>query len=324
MALRRSLQVGRVAALLVVLLLARPVLSRLLQMSQTANTEGLRWLALALVAIPLVFMGVVVVARRTRHPSWLLVVEGVLAALLGLVLPLWGLTDVSGAFAWLPDAVDRAAAAFRHPIGVAVPGLGQAANWLVVVLALAWLVSVVATAVHQRRHPPLWYASSTSAPPSGSVGVRTLTQAGRILALVVLLLVAGWVLTPWSQALTTVEFATLWWTWLALAAIALAFLVGAAAGRGSRHRPWLLAGEALVAAVIAVVLVGPGVIGSFLGPVPAREVVARMLRLPAEVGVTTGMWFYLETLAIAWLVVVADTALRQRRASASQHGEVAS
>lgn len=153
MRLRTGLQVARVPVLLALLLVARPAQDRLLRASNTIDMDATEWPWLVLVAIPLVFMALALAARRTHHPPWLLTGEGVIAALLGLMLPLWGVWIVSGRFAWPPDALGPLAAAFSNPMSVGgfAFGLGQAAHWFVVLLALAWLVVVIDTAVRQVR-----------------------------------------------------------------------------------------------------------------------------------------------------------------------------
>lgn len=72
-------------------------------------------------------MAMVLAGRRTRHPTWLLVVEGVVAALLGLLLPLWDLWELTGRLAWPPAALEPLAEAFSHP-ATGPLGFGQAAN----------------------------------------------------------------------------------------------------------------------------------------------------------------------------------------------------
>lgn len=325
MTLHSALQVARVPVLVVLLLLVRPVQARLFPAINTLDAEAARWPTLTLVATPIVFMVVVVVARRTRHPPWLLAVEGVIAALLGLILPLWGGWALSGRFSWPPEALAGIAEAFSHAMAVGgALGLGQAANWLVVVLGLAWLVLAADTAVRQARQPHTHGDRAKPMAARRGVAVRSTLPTGRILALLGLLLLSGPAGARWIEAFTTIEYPALRWTWLALAGIALAFLVIAVLGRGPRYSLWLVAGEAVLAGVIAAVWLLPALAGPFLGR-EGLEVVARLSELATQAGVelnvTETTWFYTPVLAIAWFVVAAETLVRHLRESAPRRDE---
>lgn len=316
MTLRSGLQAARIPGLLVLLLLAGFAQARLRPALNTVDMEAARWPALMLAGLTVAFMAMVLAGRRTRHPAWLLVVEGVVAALLGLLLPLWDLWSLTGPLAWPPEALEPLAKALRHPAAGPL-GFGQATNWLVIVLALAWLVLVAETAFRQARHPGAAHPRPHVSAPRG-IAVSATLQAGRILVLLALLLVAGPMTTRWTEAMRLIEYPALWWAWLALAAIALVFLLVAVLGRGRRTPAWLLAGEGLVAAVIAVTLLLPGFVGG-VGPGQPVEPVVRLLNLALDLGLTEGRWFYLRALAIAWLVVVAEAATRHLLESVPRH-----
>lgn len=100
-----------------------------------------------LVAIAVAFLVIAVVARQGRQPRWLLAVEGAIAGLIGVVVPVWGVwLGVGPEAAPLPGVVQPLATALSAPPfapGVEGTGMGLATNWFVLVLALAWLVIVV-------------------------------------------------------------------------------------------------------------------------------------------------------------------------------------
>lgn len=176
-------------------------------------------------------------------------------------------------------------------------------------LAFAWLVLVAATAFRQARHPGAAQPRPHESARRGVAEAATL-QAGRIVVLLALLLIAGPVTTRWTEAMTVNDYPALWWIWLALAAIALVFLIVAVLGRGRRTPAWLLAGEGLIAAVVTVTLLLPGFVGGPVGPGQPVEPVVRLLNLALDLELAEGRWFYLRALAIAWLVVVAEAATR--------------
>lgn len=307
MVVRSGLQVARVPALLVLLMLAGPAQARLRPALNALDIEAVRWPALALVALTAAFMVVVLVGRRIRHPAWLLVVEAILAGLLGLLLPLWDLWPLTGRLAWPPAVLEPLAEAFSHP---AVLTFGQAANWLTIVLALAWLVLVAATAFRQARYPGAAQPRPHLLSPR-AVAVGATLQAGRILVLLALLLIAGPLTARWIKAMNLLDYPALSWIWLALAAIALVFLIVAVLGRGRRTPGWLLVGEGLAAVVVAVALLLPGFVDVLVRPGQPVEPVVRWVNFAFDLGLAEGRWFFLRALAIAWLIVVVEAAARQ-------------
>lgn len=106
-----------------------------------------------LVAIAVAFLVVAMVARGGRQPRWLLAVEGAIAALIGAVVPVWGmLLGVGPDAVPLPGAVQPLATALSaspFASGMEGTGMGLATNWFVLVLALAWLVIVVHAVVRR-------------------------------------------------------------------------------------------------------------------------------------------------------------------------------
>lgn len=144
----------------------------------------------------------------------------------------------------------------------------------------------------------------------------TTLQAGRILVLVGLLLAVESLWPRWSTAVRLLEYPALRWTWLALAALALAFLTVALLARGRRQPPWLLAAEGLVAAITAVVFLVPGA----LGRSGLVEGVAPLAEFVNDMALIQGTTWYLRVLVLIWLVIVADAAVRQVRGSAPHRG----
>lgn len=158
----------------------------------------------------------------------------------------------------------------------------------------------------------------------GSGAVRSTLLPGRLLALIALLLLSGPASARWTDAFMTIEYPALRSTWLALASIALAFLLIAVVGRGHRSSSWPVAGEAILAAAIAAVWLLPALTGPFLGR-HNLEALARLSELATHAGVqgnvTEPTWFYTPVLATAWFVVAAATVVRHLRESVPRPDE---
>lgn len=118
--------------------------------SARARTLQRAWTVL--VAIAVAFL-VVAMAREGRQPRWLLAVEGAIAALIGAVVPVWGmLLGLHPDAVPLPGVVQPLATALSaspFESGMEETGMSLATNWFVLVLALAWLVIVVHAVVRR-------------------------------------------------------------------------------------------------------------------------------------------------------------------------------
>lgn len=152
------LRILRVPLLLALLLLSSPVFERHLSALQRVEMDRLQSTWTALVTIAVVFLIAAVIGRQQRQPLWLLVVEALLAGLIGLIgliVPAWGmwLGGMGPDGLALPGALQLLVEAFGDPRFVAGPlqGMGVALNWFVLVLALAWLVVVAESAIRQIR-----------------------------------------------------------------------------------------------------------------------------------------------------------------------------
>lgn len=149
--------------------------------------------------------------------------------------------------------------------------------------------------------------------------MRTTLQIIRFLVLIGLLLAAKPVGSRWTEAFTTIEYPALRWTWLGLAALAVAFLAVAVVARGRGQPRWLLAGEGVVAVVIAAVLVVPGLLGTFVGPGSGLlEPMGRVNEFAQDTVLTPGTVGYGRVLALAWVVIVVEAVVRHIRGSAPQ------
>lgn len=127
--------IGGVARLIVLVLLlaATGWPQRGLMSGLTRLDMGTYWPAwLQVVGIGLVFVAVMLVWRRRRQPWWLLAAESLVAAVLAFVPPPW----------WV----------LRFGIGGIVTGAAMAG--FMQPLAMAWLGTVLAFAVWQRRPAP--------------------------------------------------------------------------------------------------------------------------------------------------------------------------
>lgn len=71
-------------------LLDEPLLDRFLPAVQRLEMEPLRRNWMALVALAVVFLVAALVARQRRQPPWLLGVEAVIAGVIGVIMPVWG------------------------------------------------------------------------------------------------------------------------------------------------------------------------------------------------------------------------------------------
>ena len=134
-------------------------------------------------------------------------------------------------------------------------------------------------------------------------------QIGRIPLLLALSLAAGPPKLALVRAVARGDLGANWRPWLLLVTLAAIFMVAALAGRGSRHPPALLAIEALLAATIGVTPPTAWILWLGIGPITHA------------VGATSGNLF-MPALAIAWLVIVAATGLRQRRESTTHRPAV--
>lgn len=336
MTLRGSLQVARIPVLLGLLLPATPVGSRFTRAARSSAWEAAWWPWLVLLAVAIAFVAVAVTSRGRRHPTWLLAVESVIAGFIGLVMPLWSLWVPSGPFGWPPRVLRPLAERLISPTALEpgmVPG-GQAMHWFVLVLALAWLVIVAHTAIRQRRATPSGLHAAYTAPASAEDGAeqrpahaprevpspergRRSLQLARLLGLLALLVLAHPVLARWNEAVRVLQVETLRWTWAALAVVAIAFVAAALTGRARRHPAWLLAVESIIAVLVALVVFLPGALGGFIyaftgfeemiGPLLERAI---MLNPPWR-------WFG-QVLTVAWLVIVAEAAIRQTRGAPRQ------
>lgn len=148
-----ALRVARVPLLVGLLLVSQPLFSRYQRALQIVDFDRLAWFWTGLAAIVIGFLAVALAARRGRQPSWLLGVEAVVAALIGVVIPAWGIwigPDLIG----LPGPIQPLSAALSTPIvapRMQQSGMGVAMNWYVLVLALAWLAVVSESVVVQIR-----------------------------------------------------------------------------------------------------------------------------------------------------------------------------
>lgn len=299
------LQTARVVVLLALLVPVRPAGFRFAHAINSADWPAAVWPWLALVAIPLAFVAVASAGRRRRHSPWLLAGEGLLAALIGLLLPLWSLWSPFGQFTF-PVVLHPLAAALRHPFAFD-PGIVRGLYWLILVLAFTWLVLVAATALRQRRR-----GDAQAADGDGLRALRVSLQLARIPALVALLVVGTSLWARWAEALQVLDLAALRWSWVALAAAGLGFLTVALAGRAHRHPPWLLAGEGLVAAAVALLLLVPGGLGAYVfGGGQPGGMLESLAQLVEALGLTQGRSWFAPVLALAWVVIVADAAGRQ-------------
>lgn len=146
-----TLRIVRVPVLVALLLLDKPLFDRFLPAVQRLKMEPLRWNWTALVALAVVFLVVALVARQRRQPPWLLGVEAVIAGVIGVIMPAWGVwvamrpdgVGLPGVLQPLADALGR------NPVQSG--GFGLAMNWFVLVLTLAWMVIVVESALRQVR-----------------------------------------------------------------------------------------------------------------------------------------------------------------------------
>lgn len=318
---RAGWQVARIAALVGLLLLADPVLSQRVEVLSGGPGGGGAWAAVALVGLPVVFVGLAVAGRGGRRPGWGLALEALIAALLGVILPgcavILAAVEVAG---WPPAVVRPLVDALSLPAAVdSLAGLAQAANWYVLVLALAWLVIVVESAGRQRRWDRDGSGGQPAREPGGAAeGWRRGLRVGRPLALVALLWLADPVRARWEEAFALVEAASMWWTWLLMSAVAVAVVAVAVVGRRRRHPRWLLAGEGVLAAVIGLVLAAP----VLPAPMPGRDIAVvdeAMAALLETFG--TGTTPYVGVLALVWLVVVVATAVSQTARSHSARAD---
>lgn len=305
---------ARVPVLLALLFLAGPVLHWRAQAMTRATIQDAEQATLLITILAAGFVGVAVAGRGRRHPAWLLTAEGVIAALIGIILPLWALMPFERpTFAWPPDILQPLASALSSPpfVGSAA-GLGQAANWFVLVLALTWLVVVVELAVRQHRRIR-WPQESQRWWQKMIAKRRTGLQLARVLVLLGLLLAAGPVMARWREAFQVADFASMWWTWVLVVGVVLAFLTVAVGARWGRHPLWLLAGEGVIAALISVLAPGWVMLRS---PQPAAA--GTPLDEWAQNLVdtfTAGPTPFTTVLTLAWLLIVAESAVRQTRRS---------
>lgn len=191
-------------------------------------------------------------------------------------------------------------------------------HWFVLALGFAWLAVTTATALRQRRG-----ADGEGGQGFGLGALRHTLQLTRIPALVVLLVVATSLWTRWAQALQVLDLPALRWHWVALAASGLAFLAVALAGRLRRHSPWLLAGEGLVAVTVAALVLVPGGLGASAFGAEPGGTVDSLAPLVEALDLTQGRSWFAPVLALAWVVVVAETAVHQLRGAVTRHGQAA-
>lgn len=298
--------------LLALLFLAGPVLDWRAQAMRRLASQDVEQATLLLTVLAAGFVAVAVAGRERRHPPWLLTTEGVITALIGLVLPLWALMPFGRTtFAWPPDLLQPLAGALSRPqfVGSAA-GLGQAANWYVLVLALAWFVVVVELAVRQRR-PIRWPEDSRPSWQKTVAKRRTGLQLARVLVLVGLLLAAGPVMARWREAFQVTDLGSLWWTWLLVVAVVLVFLGVAVVGRRGRQPVWLLVGEGLIAALLSMLAPGwmmPRTPQPATAGTPIDEWAQNLLDT-----FTTGPTLFTTVLTLTWLLIVAESAVPQAR-----------
>lgn len=126
-----------------------------------------------------------------------------------------------------------------------------------------------------------------------------------------LLLAAGPVMARWREAFQVTDLGSLWWTWLLVVAVVLVFLGMAVVGRRGRQPVWLLAGEGIIAALFSVLAPGwmmlrtpqPATAGT-----PIDEWAQNLLDT-----FTTGPTPFTTVLTLTWLLIVAESAVRQAR-----------
>lgn len=136
----------------------------------------------------------------------------------------------------------------------------------------------------------------------------------RVLVLLALLLPVRPMGFRLARAINAADWQAAVWPWLALVAIPVVFVAVASAGRGRRHPPWLLAGEGLLAAAVAVLLVVPGGLGAYVfGGGQPSGTLDSLAGLVEALGLTQGRSWFAPVLALAWVVVVVDAAGRQLR-----------
>lgn len=129
--------------------------------------------------------------------------------------------------------------------------------------------------------------------------MATLLHVVRVPVLIGLLLATKPAQERLFRAATRLELGAVWLPWAWIATLGVVFCVLALVGRGERQPRAVLAGEGIVAAVLAL----PSVLwGQWLG----------FGWLPNALGLATGSTF-VSGLAVAWLVIVVLTGMRVLR-----------
>lgn len=305
----------RVPALLALVWLAGDPRRQALYEIHTSEVTGPWPAALELVAVGVAFMIVALWGRTAVQSWWLLAIEGAIALLLVLHVSTFGVVlRLSPWTQWVPEAVEPVAGNFG--VFVVVPGL-----------ALAWLSLVVWSVIRRLRasHPLSGERAKAATAPSAlpaSPGRSHVGQPSHVAwqALrIPLLLGVLWLSTPVRDEFVvpltrllgggtrTVDPATLWLPGLALAAIMAAFMASLLAGRTRRQSLWLLAVEAMLAAVVPLMAVLTPVVLSSEAP-PAWFLGLQRTIAPLAVGS-----IFLFGATIAWLAVIGWSAAQQLR-----------
>lgn len=141
------LQVARIPVLIGLLLSTGPLLTSGARAAVRVETEGVLQVWWWLVAVAAVFVAVALVGRRRGHPTGILVLEGLVAAVLGTVPPVQWLV-------WF--GINPFTEAAGGTSGLMAP---------MQPLSIAWLGIVVWTARSQARRPH----RTEPAPAAGSV-----------------------------------------------------------------------------------------------------------------------------------------------------------
>lgn len=306
---------ARVPVLLALVWLAGDPRRQALYEMRTSEVTGPWPAALELVAVGVAFMIVALWGRAAVQSLWWLAVEGTIALLLALHVSTFGVVlRLSPWTQWVTEAVGPLAGSFG--VFVVVPGL-----------AVAWLSLVVWSVIRRLRasHPLSGERAEAATAPTAvpaSPG-RSHTgqpfhvgwQALRIPLLFGVLWLSRPVRDEFVVPLTrllgggtgAVDPSRLWRPGLALAAILAVFMAALLAGRTRRQPLWLLAVEAMLAAVVPLMAVLTPVVLSGEAP-PAWFLALQRTIAPLAVGS-----IFLFGATIAWLAVIGWSAARQLR-----------
>lgn len=297
--------------LLGLLVPVRPLGFRFARAINTADYEAAVWPWLALVVTAVVFVAVASGARRSRHPPWLLAGEAVLAALMGLIMPAWSLWSPLDRLTF-PVVLHPLVAALRHPFAFD-PAIVRGLYWFILLLSLAWLVTVATTALRQRRR-----GETPPRDDDGLATVRRRLRFARVPALIALLVVATSLWVRWAEALQVLDLGALRRSWVALAAADLAFFAVAwpAAAAGTRCGCW--PARALSPWPSRCWCWCPAGSGAFVfGGAEPGGGWDPLAGFVAGLGLTQGRSWFGPVLALAWVVIVADAAVGRRRGPAA-------